>query len=173
MPVRLAVERGDWDAAAQLQPAPGAPPKVAAIVYWARALGHARGKDAGAADADIAALESCLAALRASGDAYWASQTEVMLKSAKAWRSAARGEADAAVADLRSAADEEDAIEKLPVTPGPIVPAREQLGELLLRLDRPAEALSAFQAALVLAPGRRGALMGAAAAANRAGAAPA
>jgi Tfp pilus assembly protein PilF len=70
---------------------------------------------------------------------------------------------------LRQAADQEDAVEKLPVTPGPVVPAREQLGELLLQLNQPADALREFRAALVQTPGRRGALIGAAQAAERAG----
>lgn len=164
MRVRLAVESSDWDAAARLQPLPGASPQVAAIVYWARALGHARAKVPAPADADIEALAACVAALRASGDAYWATQTNALLKSAQAWRLAAAGQPDAAVASLRAAADEEDAVEKLPLTPGPIVPAREQLGELLLAQHRPAEARAAFKAALTLAPGRRGAAVGAKAA---------
>ncbi len=62
---------------------------------------------------------------------------------------------------MRSAADEEDAVEKLPVTPGPVVPAREQLGELLLGLKHPDQALKEFKAALALSPGRHGALVGA------------
>ena len=70
---------------------------------------------------------------------------------------------------LRQAADEEDAVEKLPVTPGPIVPAREQLGELLLQQNQPQQALREFSTALVLAPGRRGALLGGAEAAERIG----
>ena len=67
---------------------------------------------------------------------------------------------DEAAALMRTAADEEDAIEKLPVTPGPILPAREQLGSLLLEQNHPALALKAFQTALANAPGRRGALHG-------------
>jgi len=63
---------------------------------------------------------------------------------------------------MRAAADEEDAVEKLPVTPGPIVPAREQLGYLLLEQHQPALALKAFENTLTNAPGRRGALKGAA-----------
>ena len=63
---------------------------------------------------------------------------------------------------MRASADEEDAIEKLPVTPGPIVPAREQLGYLLLEQNHPDLALKEFQTALANAPGRRGALQGAA-----------
>ena len=63
---------------------------------------------------------------------------------------------------MRAAADEEDAIEKLPVTPGPIVPAREQLGYLYIEQNQPRLALKEFETALVNAPGRRGALQGAA-----------
>jgi hypothetical protein len=56
-----------------------------------------------------------------------------------------------------------------PVTPGPVVPAREQLGELLLNLKRPQEALQEFRVALTSAPRRRGALVRAIAAAERVG----
>ena len=167
MRVRLAVENRDWAASAQLTPLTGSPPQVAAIVWWARALGQLRRLPAGSADGDILQLTACRDALRASGDVYWAAQTDALLKSAEGWRAAAAGEADLAVTALTAAADQEDALEKLPVTPGPIVPAREQLGELFLSLNRPAEALSAFNAALVLAPGRRGALQGAAEATRR------
>ena len=61
---------------------------------------------------------------------------------------------------MRAAADDEDTIEKLPVTPGPIIPAREQLGDLLLEQNRPDLALKEFKAVLVNTPGRRGALQG-------------
>jgi len=73
------------------------------------------------------------------------------------------------VATLRLAADQEDAIEKLPVTPGPIIPAREQLGDLYLQLHKPQEALDAYKTALAAAPGRRAALHDAALAADAAG----
>jgi hypothetical protein len=167
MPVRLAVESRDWVAAARLAVLPGSTPQVAAIVWWARALGRLRGASPSPADDDIAQLQACRDALRASGDGYWAAQTDSLLKSAEGWRAGAGGDAGLAVTDLTAAADEEDALEKLPVTPGPIVPAREQLGELFLKLNRPKKALSAFDAALALAPGRRGALQGAAEAMRR------
>ena len=92
-----------------------------------------------------------------------------MLKAAQGWRFAALGDAKSAVTSLRAAADEEDSWEKLPVTPGPVVPAREQLGELLLVLKQPDAALTEFRSALALAPGRRGALAGAVAAAEQLG----
>jgi hypothetical protein len=169
MPVRLAVERHDWEAAQRLETLPGTAPQVSAIVYWARALGHARSEVASSADADIAQLQACVDMLNARGDAYWATETLAMLQSAQAWRFAAQDDAKAAVASLRAAAEEEDGLEKLPVTPGPVVPAREQLGELLLRLHQPKDALREFQSALALAPARRGALLGAIAGAEQVG----
>jgi tetratricopeptide (TPR) repeat protein len=167
MPVRLAIERRAWDSAAILEPLPQSAPHVAALIYWARALGRARAAHPRSSDADIDSLQGCLRELQSAGNSYWATQVDALLKEAQAWRFAANAEADAAVLSLRAAADEEDAVEKLPVTPGPIVPAREQLGELLLNLKRPDEALREFQTALSLAPRRRGSLVGAITAAER------
>jgi hypothetical protein len=169
IPVRLAIERRRWKDAAALQPLPGSEAHVAAIVYWARALGHARGGDAQAADADIAAIDECREKLKAAHNAYWALQTDVLVDTARAWQLDATGEHDTAAHRLELAADKEDAIEKRPVTPGPIVPVREQLADLLLAAGKPADALQQYQAALALAPGRRNALAGAAAAAERTG----
>jgi tetratricopeptide (TPR) repeat protein len=160
MPVRLAVETRDWAAAAGLSPIVSSTPQVAALVWWARALGKLRAANPGSADADIAQLFACRDALQAAHDSYWATQTDALLKSAQAWRSAATGDRTAAVSALTAAADEEDSLEKLPLTPGPIVPAREQLGELYLSIGKPKDALDAFNAALALAPGRLGSLRG-------------
>jgi tetratricopeptide (TPR) repeat protein len=160
MPVRLAIERRRWDAAAKLEPLPDSEPHVAAIVYWARAVGHSRGGHPDDASADIAKINESLTALRAKNDAYWTTQTEILAGSAHAWQLAANGKPDDAIAQLRGAADTEDAIEKRPVTPGPIVPAREQLGDLLLERGRADEALREFKAALAESPNRRGALAG-------------
>ena len=169
MPVRLAIERHAWRAAADLQALPGSAPHIAAIIFWARAMANARSGRPQAADSDIAQIEACKEQLQAAGNAYWATQVDVLHKEAKAWRLAATAGAAESSELLRQAADEEDAVEKLPVTPGPIVPAREQLGELLLQQKQPQQALREFRAALVLAPGRRGALLGGAEAAERIG----
>ncbi|HEV7614139.1 MAG TPA: hypothetical protein VGO37_19840 [Steroidobacteraceae bacterium] len=172
MPVRLAMESRKWDAAIALQPLPESVPQVAAVVFWARAVANARAGHPQAADDDIARLETCRQQLQIAGNAYWATQVDVLGKEANAWRSAASSHADEAIQRLRQAADEEDAVEKLPVTPGPIVPAREQLGDLLLALNRPQEALQEYRAALVAAPGRRAALTGAVQAAELVGDTP-
>ena len=169
MPVRLAIERRAWDSAASVEPLPQSAAHVAALVYWARAVGQARAGHPRSADAEIDRLQACLREVQAAGNSYWATQTDALLKEAQAWRLVADREAEAAILGLRMAADEEDAVEKLPVTPGPVVPAREQLGELLLALQRPDAALHEFRSALTLAPGRRGALLGAIAAAEQLG----
>jgi hypothetical protein len=169
MPVRMAVERRQWATAASLPPPLESAPHVVAMVYWARAIGHARGGHPQETGSDLAKLNVCLEQLRSSGNTYWAKQTEVLIDEAQAWLLNAQGMTDAATQRMRSAADKEDALEKLPVTPGPIVPAREQLGEMLLELQRPRDALHEFQLALTGAPGRRGALTGAAEAAERVG----
>jgi tetratricopeptide (TPR) repeat protein len=169
MPVRVAIERRAWDSAALLEPLPQSAPHVAALVYWARALGRERAETPQLSDADIDRLDGCLRELQSAGNVYWATQVDVLLKEAQAWRSVANGEPEAAILSLRAAADEEDAVEKLPLAPGPIVPAREQLGELLLDLKHPDQALREFRTALSLAPRRRGALVGAITAAERLG----
>jgi hypothetical protein len=169
MPVRVAVERHAWSEAIELQVLPGSAPHVAALVFWARALSASRAGHPQLADGDIAKIEASEVQLKAAGNDYWAGQVEVLLKEAKAWQLAANGNATASAQLFRAAADAEDAVEKLPVTPGPVVPAREQLGELLLEQGHPKEALAEFQLSLLAAPGRRGALTGAAKAADLAG----
>ena len=169
MPVRLAVERGRWSDALSLAPLPDSAPQVAAIAYWARALAYAHTGRPGLADAEVAKLDACEARARARGDDYWPTQIDVLSREARAWSTNATGHPDDAVAMLRAAADSEDAVEKLSVTPGPIVPAREQLGRLLLDLHRSSEALRELTQALKDAPGRRAALEAAVRAADSAG----
>ncbi|MDT8067501.1 MAG: hypothetical protein ROO76_04975 [Terriglobia bacterium] len=168
MPVRYAIERRQWAEAAKIAPVDNTPAYIASIAHWARALGFARSGRPNAADAEIATLQHLNDEAK-NGSPFWATQVHVQLLEAQAWTANARGKKDEAVRLLRTAANEEDAVEKLPVTPGPIVPAREQLGDLLLSLKHPKEALKEFESSLRQAPGRRGALTGAAEASEMAG----
>ena len=70
---------------------------------------------------------------------------------------------------MRGAAAREDATEKSAVTPGPLAPARELLGDMLLELGRPREALVEYRATLAKEPNRFRALYGAMRAATAAG----
>jgi tetratricopeptide (TPR) repeat protein len=160
MPIRYAVERGQWADAAGIAPPTGGPPQVVAIAVWARGLGLARTGRAAEAQAEIERLQQLEKQLRASANDYWASQVNVQTAEVIAWTAQADGKPEQAATIMRTAADEEDAIEKLPVTPGPIIPAREQLGYLLLEQNQPEQALKEFQNALTNAPGRRGSLQG-------------
>jgi len=161
MPARYAIERRKWNEAAKLAPIPNALPQAAAITAWSRAVGFARSKQAELARAETARLKSTYEQMRAAGDEYWATQIHVQLNSALAWINYAEGQNDEALKLMRAAADEEDAVEKQPVTPGAIVPAREQLGDLLLETGNTKEAQKEFQKALSMTPKRRGALLGA------------
>jgi len=166
MPVRYAVEQSQWADAASIVPAAGAPPQVVAIAVWARGLGFARTGRVANARAEIDNLRQIENQLRSSGIDYWATQVKLLRLEVMAWSAQADSKRDEAVALMRKAADEEDEIEKLPVTPGPIIPGREQLGYLLLEQNRPDLAAKEFETALINAPGRRGALKGASLAAN-------
>jgi tetratricopeptide (TPR) repeat protein len=160
MPARYAIERRQWKEATRLAPMVDALPQASAITAWSRAVGFARSKQGTAARDEAAKLTSAYEQMRASGDEYWATQIHAQLNSAQAWINYAEGKGDEAVKLMRAAADEEDAVEKLPVTPGAIVPAREQLGDLLLESNRPADALKEFERVLTMTPQRRAAVMG-------------
>ena len=159
MPVRYAVERRKWSEAAQLEPLAGTQPHVSAITVWARAIGLARSGNPAAARRELDQLEDTYQKLRES-DEYWAAQVHVQSKEALAWITYAEGKKDDAFKLMRAAADEEDTVEKRPVTPGAIVPAREQLGDMLLESKRAQDALSEFEQVLTATPGRRAALQG-------------
>src|SRR6266403_592090 len=160
MPARYAIERRQWNEATRLAPMADALPQASAITAWSRAIGFARNKQASAARDEAAKLTTAYEQMRAAGDEYWATQIHVQFNSALAWINYAEGKTDEAVKLMRDAADEEDAVEKLPVTPGAIVPAREQLGDLPLETGDAKAAVKEFNSAFAQAPRRRGTLMG-------------
>jgi tetratricopeptide (TPR) repeat protein len=169
IPARYALERGAWAEAARLQLLPSPVPFADAVTWFARALGAARIGDTSAAATAIAALQGIRERLVQAGESYWSEQVEVQRRSAVAWRAFAAGRTDLALAEMRAAAEREDATEKNAITPGPLAPARELLGEMLLAAHQPAPALAAFEATLRHEPNRFRALAGAARAAREAG----
>jgi tetratricopeptide (TPR) repeat protein len=166
MPVRLAGERRDWETAARLPTSPNVPPEVMAVSIWARAVALARLGRISDASSEIARLREIERQLRAKGSNYGADQVAIQISESNAWIALANGNGALAQESMRAAAQLEDSIEKLPVTPGPIVPAREQLGDLLLELKQPQNALKEFEASLLQSPSRRNALIGASKAAE-------
>jgi len=173
MPAHYAVERRQWTEAAQLSDPAGFPGGryawADAAIYFARALGAARSGRIDQARRDVDTLRTLQQTLVTQHESYWAVQVEIQRRAAEAWLALAEQRPDAALELARSAADLEDGTDKHPVTPGAIVPARDLLGQMLLELDRPREALAEFTKVLALEPNRFGALYGSARSAERSG----
>jgi tetratricopeptide (TPR) repeat protein len=169
IPARYALERRDWAAALALQPRPSAFPHTEAMTWFARALGAAQSGALDEARRMLVALDESHERLRGAQEVYWAEQVAIQRDATAAMLLMAEGRAAEAVEAMRAAAAREDATEKNAVTPGPLVPARELLAELLLRRGEPAQALAEFRAVLAKEPDRFRALYGAARAAALAG----
>jgi len=169
IPARYALERRAWGDAAKLEPTPSPFPQTDAITYFARGLGAAHVKDHAAASSAVDALKRSRDKLIEMKETYWANQVEIQSREVAAWLAFADGKPREAIAGLREAAAMEDDTEKSAVTPGPLAPARELLGELLLELNQPADALKEFEATLVKEPNRFRSLYGAAEAAKQMG----
>jgi tetratricopeptide (TPR) repeat protein len=163
---RYALERGMWAEAAALQPQPSAFPHVDAITHYARALGLSRSGKPAEAKAEVEKLTALRDALAAAKDPYWTEQVDIQRQNAAAWIAFAEGRKDEALALMRTAADAEDATDKSAISPGPIAPARELLGEMLLEAGNAKEALTAFEATMLKEPGRFRGAYGAARAAE-------
>ncbi len=174
IPARFALERRDWRAAAQLEPSSAALvwanfPYAPAITYFAQAIGASRAGALDRARSALRQIETIRADLQKSpiaGPYDWTNQVESARLAAAAWLAYAEGQKDEAVKMARAAAQLEERTGKHPVTPGPPLPARELLGDMLLEMDQPAGALEAYEASLREAPNRFNSLYGAARAAE-------
>jgi hypothetical protein len=169
IPARYAMERLQWAEAMALtvRPAPNTP-YTEAMTHFARAVGAARaGKPADAA-ADIDRLKAIHDRELELKDAYWAEQVDIQRRVAEAWVAYASGRKDEGISLLGAAADAEDLTDKSAVTPGPLAPARELYGFMLLESGRAKDALAAFEAVTKKEPNRFLALYGAGKAAEAA-----
>jgi hypothetical protein len=169
IPARYALERGAWAEATRLQVRPSRYAYTDAITWFARALGSAHTGDVAAVKTSVDELQKAIDRLTQEKESYWAEQVTIQKIAATAWLALAEGRTSDALAGMRDAADREDRTEKSAITPGPLAPARELLGEMLLQIDRPKEALAEFQKTMAKEPNRFRALAGAAAAATKAG----
>jgi tetratricopeptide (TPR) repeat protein len=169
IPARYALERGAWSEAARLEPRETNFLHADAMTWFARALGAARAGDAATSRTAVEALQRMADRLSTAGERYWNEQVSIQVLDASAWLALAEGRQDEAVQTMRSAADREDRTEKNAITPGPLAPARELLGEMLLQLKRPKEALAEFEKTMAKEPNRFRALSGAADAAVASG----
>ena len=173
-PARMVLENKDWEQAAIL-PIPSVAlswdkyPWEKSILHFTRALGSAHLGDIISAEKELATLQSLHEDLVKLEDDYKADQVMIQVKATQAWIEFARGNHEKALQFMRESAILEDNTEKHPVTPGEVIPARELLGDLLLALDNPREALAAYEMALKNSPNRFNGLYGAAIAAKTLG----
>jgi hypothetical protein len=178
IPARLVLERRNWKAAASLQ----LPENVRTLaplekfrwgeahVHFARAIGAARSGNQALARQELALLRAVEQSLTIPPGTYdWRKPVAVERQIADAWIARGEGRSEDAVRIMRAVADLDDATEKHPVTPGSVLPAREQLGELLLELGRPGEAFVEYELSLKRAPRRLAGLYGAARSAELSG----
>jgi tetratricopeptide (TPR) repeat protein len=169
IPPRCALEHGDWKQAASLSPSETPFPHTQAMTWFARGLGSARIGEAKQANQAADQLKQIREQLAKSGEAYWALQVQIEEAEVRAWAMLAQGRKDEALRSMESAATLEDGTEKSAVTPGPLAPAHELYGEMLLQADQPVSALAQFESTLEKEPGRFRSIYGAGQAAQLAG----
>jgi tetratricopeptide (TPR) repeat protein len=160
IPARWTLERSAWAESAALEPKASAFPYAEAMTYFARALGASHTGDVARARIAIDSLASINQRLSAKGETYWAEQVAIQQLAAQAWLDLAEHRENDALMHMREAATREDATEKSAVTPGPLAPARELLGDMLVQLGRPVGARAEYRATLQKEPNRRHSLRG-------------
>jgi predicted Zn-dependent protease len=174
VPARYALERRRWSEAAALSLHPrefpwSRWPMAEAVNAYARGLGAARSGDATGARREADRLSALRDVLATAKQSYWAEQTEIQRQAVLAWATRVEGKHEEALNLMLKAVELEGKTEKHPVTPGPIVPPRELLGDMLLEMNQPAQALQAFEASARVEPNRFHGSAGAARAAELAG----
>ena len=162
VPARFALERKQWKEAAALT-VPSVidwskTPYAEANIHFARAVGGARSGDLTVARDGIARLVAIRQTLLDQKNSYWADQVEIQRLAASAWLASAENKREEALKLMRAATDLEATTEKHPVTPGAILPAREQLAEMLLAYGHRDESLAEVERVLREAPNRANAL---------------
>ena len=169
IPARHALERGEWDEAASLKPLlpefVSRFPFAMAHIAFANGVGASRSGDLEKARWAIDELDRLGKAIKSTKFLWWIGQVDIQRLSAEAWLAHAEGRADRAEALFREAADLEDRAGTHPVTPGQVLPAREQMAEFLAEAGRPREALAEFERSLKAFPRRYRSHIGAARAA--------
>lgn len=174
IPARIVLENKRWTEAANLTLHASNIqwdqfPWEKAIIHFAKILGNAHTGELQTAEKELAILQSLHQQLVDQEDQYKADQVMIQLKASQAWIQAAKGKNEEALTLMQEAANLEDNTEKHPVTPGEVLPAKELLGDLLLSMNRPSQALVAYELNLKRNPNRFNGIYGAAVAAKEVG----
>jgi hypothetical protein len=174
MPSRYFLENKKWKEAASLQVQPANFswnnfPWQEAIIHFTRLLGAVHTGKLDSAKSELNRLNQLHAALQKEKDWYKVKEIEIQIKTGEAWIQFASANKDSALYTMRLAANMEDSIDKHPVTPGEVLPARELLGDMLLQLKQTGEALTAYETVLKKSPNRFNSLYNAGVASEKLG----
>ena len=157
---RIALERSDWKTAAMLPVRSHETfpwdkyPWFEAITYFSRGIGAARIGAIQAANENLERLDELYDQTMQAEQKYWATLVASQRKSVESWIMFSRGQKTQALALMTQAADIEDSVDKHPVTPGAVLPARELLGDMLIELERYEDAIAAYERALEISANR-------------------
>ena len=167
MPARYALERKDWTSAAALKLTPSNFPWEKflwekANLHFARFLGSVQINKIENAKAELRELEAIHLNLSDANERYKANLVMIQIKACKGWIALAEGNAKVAVQFMTEAANMEEATAKHPVTPGEIIPARELLGDMYLKIGDYRNAATTYEANLEKHPNRFNGVFGAA-----------
>ncbi len=164
---RLALEYQDWTDAAKLSLHHSEFPwnkfpQYEALIYFAEGIGAGRSGNPDVALKSLEKIEELQSKFKdTEANKYWIGQIEIQKQVVKAWLFFAKGEKESSLETMTKAAELEDKTEKNPVTPGSLLPAREMLGDLLMELNRPKDALVQYELSLKNCPNRFNTLYGA------------
>lgn len=173
IPARYVLENRLWTEAMALQPQVISGivwekyPWEKAIIHFTKLLGAVHLNQMDTAYAEFKTLNQLHDMLVQKQDAYKANQVQIQLKASAAWIAFREGKSSAALQLMKEAATLEETTPKPPVTPGEVVPARELLGDLLMAMNAPGDALEAYEINLQDHPNRFNALYNAGLAAEK------
>jgi len=177
IPARIALENKQWAEAAKLErpqlefdwkPFPW----EQSILHFARAIGSVRSGDIESAEKEleiIKAFHQELLVLKGAMETYKAGQVNIEAKTVEAWIEFGKGNTEKGVELMQMAVDLESQTTKHPVTPGEVLPANQLLGDMYMELADAENAIRAYEADLVIHPGRFNSVYGAAVAAKALG----
>ena len=175
IPARLAVEQRDWERAMNLEPRTpdylpwDAFPWAEAMTWLAKGLGAVHLADLNTAKQAEQRMAELRETARERGDDNMVVYIDTERHILSGRIAYAEGDHEKAIELTRKAVELESSVEKHPVTPGALQPPREALGDLYMDLNRPEDALQAYDSSNDIWPGRLNTLMGAALAAQMTG----
>ena len=172
IPARLAVENKNWELATKLELPNtnldwGKATWPKAILHFSRALGFTNTGNSLAAQKELEILISLRDRLNEAENIYESGQVTIQIEAIKGWIEYSKGNSDKAIEYMKLASNLENKTSKAAVTPGEIIPADELLADLYLVLNRPEEALKAYELNLKGHPFRFNGIYGAAKAAQQ------